>query len=97
MEINLSMSEMGASLTEVIWGKRIVSLSLHDQIEHRLSVSLSNPTLMDQCQWSRCGVQSTMYSVYCYSKYGRVFLKQTKCLRMFLHEMSTAGHAVKMF
>jgi hypothetical protein len=35
--------------------------------------------------------------LYCYSKYRRVFLKQSKCLRMFLNEVSSAGHAVKMF
>jgi len=38
-----------------------------------------------------------MYSMYCYSKHHRVFLKQSMCLHMFLNEVSTAGHTVKMF
>jgi len=52
---------------------------------------------MDQYHWSHCGFQSIMYSVYYYRKYRRVFLKQSKCLHMFLNEMPTAGHAVKVF
>jgi len=64
MEINMTVVETGGFCDGCVLGKCIRSLSLHGQINHRSMVSWSMSMLMDQSEWSRFEVQSSM----CFSR-----------------------------